>query len=361
MAGMLSPSALGKTFKSASLAGFGAIGDNAKVLRGFVMQDPELLKKIGGESALDAYIKEHSALAMGTGGNYDGGMSMSADTKRIDEILSAYKMDSVGYGGMDDGRVKAITKDGNVLYTGDPYSYKPAKEMAQELMKGVAVIGATAGLSAMYNGIGGYFGSASAGTGGSTAGGAAGAAGGSGVSQAVSGLGLDAAGNLAGSSLMDGALANTFAGAGSLAPAGVGSLIPSGTALATAGGGSLLTGGMLTGGVGSAASGLTSALTAAKQGSGGIFDSVLKAGKAINSVFESSKLARSLLSLVGAGVMQMSAEKAAKKGMEFQAKERQKDRDWQDKKEADTRRRQMPAGGGMLGRARVIKGGGNGG
>lgn len=298
MAGMLSPSALGKTFKSASLAGFGAIGDNAKVLRGFVMQDPELLKKIGGESALDAYIKEHSALAMGTGGNDDGGMSMSADTKRIDEILSAYKMDSVGYGGMDDGRVKAITKDGNVLHTGDPYSYKPAKEMAQELMKGVAVIGATAGLSAMYNNIGGYFGTG--------AGGGAPTTGGFGTlpAQAVPPISLPSGGPL-----------SMLSKVGEVAASG-----------------------------------------------GGFFDSVLKVGSTINSVFESSSLARNLLSLVGAGVMQMSAEKAAKKNMDFQAKERQKDRDWQDKKEADTRRRQMPTNmGGMLGRARVIQGGGNGG
>jgi hypothetical protein len=66
-------------------------------------------------------------------------------------------------------------------------------------------------------------------------------------SQATSGLGLDAAGNLAGSSLMDGAAVDAMVNAGSLAPGGVGSLIPTGAEVGMFGGGALLNGGGATG------------------------------------------------------------------------------------------------------------------
>lgn len=72
-----------------------------------------------------------------------------------------------------------------------------------------------------------------------------------------SSLGVNASGDLLGKSLMDNAAAGAYGGAGTLAPGGVGSLIPTGAEIGAMGGGGLLTGGMF-GGAGGAAGGLSS-------------------------------------------------------------------------------------------------------
>jgi hypothetical protein len=152
---------MAKTFKTASLAGYGAYGDNADVLRGFVNQNPQLLEQIGGAKALDDYIKQNQS-ALFWNPETNGEFTFSQQAQDIDKLLQDYQLNSIGYAGMDDGRQKAVVKDGQTLYTGDPYSYKPAKENLETLMRGAAVIGGTAGLSSLVNG--GLLGS-SAGTG----------------------------------------------------------------------------------------------------------------------------------------------------------------------------------------------------
>lgn len=153
---------MAKTFKTASLAGgYGAYGDNADVLRGFLAQNPELMQQIGGESALNDYIKQNQQ-ALFWNLETPGEFNFSQGAQDIDKLLQGYQLNSIGYAGMDDGRQKAVVKDGQILYTGDPYSYKPAKENMETLIRGMAVIGGTAGLSSLMNG--GMIGS-SAGTG----------------------------------------------------------------------------------------------------------------------------------------------------------------------------------------------------
>jgi hypothetical protein len=153
---------MAKTFKSASLAGYGALGDNAKVLRDFVLSDPELLKQVGGPEGIDAYIKEHQAIAMGSGG--DGGPApLSAKTQEIDKLLSGYSLDSIGAAGMKNGRQKSVTKDGKSLFKGKAYSYSPAKDNLDTFLKGMAVIGGTAGIGSLASGMTPAAGTASSG------------------------------------------------------------------------------------------------------------------------------------------------------------------------------------------------------
>jgi hypothetical protein len=144
---------MAQTFKTASLAGYGALGDNADVLRGFMAQSPELLAQIGGQSALDQYIAQHQQ-ALGWNSETNGDFQWNPQTQAIDQILSGYNMNSVGAAGLEDGRQKAIVKDGQTLYTGDPYSYQPAKENLQTALTGLALIGGTAGLQGLLGNIG---------------------------------------------------------------------------------------------------------------------------------------------------------------------------------------------------------------
>lgn len=91
------------------------------------------------------------------------------------------------------------------------------------------------------------------------------------------------------------------------------------------------------------------------------WSSISGSGSPLGGLFGGSNVLRDILGLVGAGVQQYNLEKMAKDNRDWQSAEREKDRQAQLKKEADTRRRQMPAGGGMLPKFRVIQGGGNGG
>lgn len=98
-----------------------------------------------------------------------------------------------------------------------------------------------------------------------------------------------------------------------------------------------------------------SALTGAGGAAGG-------GGSLLGGLFGGSSVLRDLLPIIGAGVNQATAEKMAKDQRDWSSAEKQKDRDFEEKKASDTRRRQMPTTGtGLLGKFRVIPGAGNGG
>lgn len=381
MATDLNSGMLGKTFKTATLGGgFGALKNNADTLRGFVMQDPALLEKIGGEKALNDYIKQHQQAVMWNP-ETNGEFKFSDEARKIDELLAGYQMNSVGHAGKDDGRAKAIVKDGQTLYAGDAYSYKPAKDNLDTLLKGAALIGGTYAAFSP----GGLLSGLSAGNG--ATGAAAGEAG------ALSGL--DAAALDAGAGLSGGAGGSVVGG--SAGTGALGGLDAVAAAESAAGGLSAATGGAAAGAE-SALGALAgdSATKAALFGNAGygagmsgtatsVFDTVLAAtgstslaatagsvanggswlsstwsaltgggatgGSLLGGLLGGSSLLRDLLPLVGAGVQQYNLEKMASD-----------QRAWQDKKESDARRRRMPTTGtGMLGKFRVIPGAGNGG
>lgn len=238
---------MARTFKTATLGGgFGALAWNADTLRGFANANPELLAQMGGVKGLENYIKQHQQATFHnseSGGEYQ----FSPETRAIDELLNGYQMNSVGAAGMEDGRRKEIVKDGQSLYQGEAYSYKPAQENLETLMRGGALLG---GAYAAFN-PGGFL---------------------AGMSSAP-----PAAPSMAGASVADGgwllgsAFADVAAGAGTLAPEGVAALIPTGAQLGAAGGGSLLAGGMLGGGIGSAA-GAIPGMDMMKKAGGGLLD-----------------------------------------------------------------------------------------
>jgi hypothetical protein len=144
-----------RTFKTASLGyGFGALKNNADALRGFVNSNPELLQQIGGPQALDSYIKQQQQ-AMFHNPETGGDFQFSPETQNIDKMLQGYQMNSVGFDGMENGRQKAIVKDGETLFKSDPYSYNAAKDNLETVLRGGALIAGTAGLSGLVNGFGG--------------------------------------------------------------------------------------------------------------------------------------------------------------------------------------------------------------
>lgn len=145
-----------KTFKTASLGGFGAYGKNAETLRGFATSDPNLLAQMGGEEGLNNYIKQHQQALMWNP-EIAGEYKFSPETQAIDKLLQGYQMNSIGAAGVDDGRRKAIIDpSGNQVYQGEAYSYKPAKENLETVLRGGALIAGTAGLSGLVNGFAGF-------------------------------------------------------------------------------------------------------------------------------------------------------------------------------------------------------------
>lgn len=227
---------MAKTFKTASLAGFGALGDNADTLRAWAMSDPAILEQMGGQAGLDAYIAQHQQ-ALGWNPETSGDFQFSPETQAIDQLLSGYQMNSVGAAGLEDGRAKAIVKDGQTLFTGDPYSYQPAKENLQTALTGMALIGGTAGLQGLLGNIG-------AGAGAAASGGA----------EALSGL--DAAMLDAGAGLSGGA-GGSVVGAGAAGGSMLGGALPE---LA------MPAGNALGGGIGGAATGSTGGLFGGSMG-----------------------------------------------------------------------------------------------
>lgn len=359
MATDLNSGMLGKTFKTATLGGgFGALKNNADTLRGFVMQDPALLEKIGGEDALNDYIKQHQRAVMWNP-ETSGEFKFSDEAKKIDELLAGYQMNSVGHAGMDDGRAKAVVKDGQTLYAGDAYSYKPAKDTLDTVLKGAALIGG--GYAAFSPG--GLLSGFGAGNG---ATGATGAAATAGETAAMGGLdavaaaesaagGLSAAtgsaaagaesalGALAGDSATKAAL---FGGSGYGAGMTGAATSVFDTVLAATGSSGLAAGAASAAGAVASGGEWLSQTWSALTGGGGA-----TGGSLLGGLFGGSNLLRDLLPLIGAGVQQYNLEKMASD-----------QRAWQDKKESDARRRRMPTTGtGMLGKFRVIPGAGNGG
>ncbi len=82
-------------------------------------------------------------------------------------------------------------------------------------------------------------------------------------------------------------------------------------------------------------------------------------GGLLGGLFSGSGVMRDVLGLLGAGVEQFNIERMAEKNRDWQSKERQKDRDFELKKDADRRRRQAPVSN-IFGRATVLSGDGNG-
>lgn len=347
-----------KTFKTASLAGYGALGDNAATLKAWAMQNPDILKQIGGEQALNDYIAQHQQ-AVGWNSEANGDFKFTPETEAIDKLLSGYQMNSVGAAGLDDGRAKAIVKDGQTLYTGDAYSYKPAKDNLDTVLKGAALVGGAYGLfspGGMLSGLGG----AAETTAGAAAeaGGAAASAGGGAAGAAGADAGIAAALEATG----QGAASLGASGAGGAAAATVGDVSTKAALFGNAGYGAGMTGAAtsafdtvlgLTGST-SLAAGAADVVGAAMTGGDWLTNSIKTltgSGGAGGGLLGSLLGNSSILGLIGAGVQQYNLEKMA-----------EDQRSWLDKKESDARRRRMPTtGAGMLGKFRVIPGAPNGG
>lgn len=285
----------GKTFKRSSAAGIGADRTTAALLRGWAKSDPAAFEAMGGVKGVDNYIKEMAAGFYG--GNAESGapaVGLSESSQKIADMLSGMDLRTHGYAGMDDGRVRVLYgADGKPVYAGEAFSYKPAKDTLDTVLKGMAVIGAGAGLSSLAGGMGigaapGSLGgldavaAAEAASGGLGSLGANGAFLGEGIASGIPawdtavGLGKLGAGAAGGAGIAEGgglinnAFADLAVNAGSLAPEGVGALIPSGAELGALGGGSLLAGGPLGGGIGNSGSSFLNNLIG--KGSGGLSD-----------------------------------------------------------------------------------------
>ncbi len=175
------------------------------------------------------------------------------------------------------------SRTGQVVYSGSPHTYDPAKKGLKE------------GATFVVGAIAGYFGvNALAGMGGSAA---------SGGSALNAPTAIGGAEFIPASMLAPPASSMAAIEAVAFAPLNIGTA--SGAA----------------GAVGSVAS----AASTAKSVAGGIFDSVLKGAKAVNVIFESSKLARALLNMVGAGVVQHTAERDREDFRAWVSAEREKD------------------------------------
>lgn len=144
---------MARTFKTASLAGYGALGSNADVLRAFAKKNPEVFK--GFKPAdLDRYIQEHQA-AVNFNAESGGDFKFSDSTLKLDDLLGQYQMNSIGAEGLENGRRKAIVDaDGNTVFQGGAYSYNAAKDNLDGLMKGLAMMGAVYGASSLLGGAG---------------------------------------------------------------------------------------------------------------------------------------------------------------------------------------------------------------
>lgn len=272
-----------------------------------VMSDPELMKQLGLTDA-DIGFKA---------GGYEGDSVVDDRytlSDKAKQALAGLSMSRTGFAGKKDGRSQVLRDgQGNILSIGKPYSYDPAGDLKDAALKGVAVMGAAYGAGQLL-GLG-------------EAAGAAGASGASGGAAASS----------AGGSALQGipALAGDF-GAVSASAGAWDAAISLGLGETIAGGAAAVGG--LADKVMSGADWLGDSV---KKLTGG--DSML--GKLIGG----SGTMGDILGLVGAGVQQWNLERMA-----------DDQRKWQDKKEADARRRQAPVSDNIFGRARVIAGGSGG-
>jgi hypothetical protein len=340
---------LGKTFKSWGMnADWNGNGEDSlsASIAGRVMNDPALMKQLGLTSS-DIQFKA---------GGYQGDNVIPDQftlSDKAKQALAGLTMSRTGVAGMKDGR-SMVLRDagGNVMSAGKAYSYDPAGDLKDAVVKGVGFMAAAYGAAQLFGLDGAAAGATSgatgsaAGTAGTTAGtagtaGAAGSAGG-GMLQGIPAMAGDFGAVSASSSAFDTVLSLTGseALAGAAGKAGFAMDAITGAAGASGGGGSWL-------------SNAWSAITGGASSGG---------GSLLGGLFGGSSVLRDLLPIIGAGVNQATAEKMAKDQRNWQSAEKQKDRDFEEKKASDTRRRQMPTTGpGLLGKFRVIPGAGNGG
>ena len=258
------------------------------------------------------------------------------------QALTGLTMSRTGVAGKKDGRSQVLRDaQGNVLSAGRAYTYDPAGDLKDAVLKAAAVMGAAYGGGQLL----GLEGGATAG-----AAGAAGEAAGGGMLSGLDAAALDAgAGAVAGGAEAAGAAGAAGAAAGDSAvkaalfgEAGYGAGM-SGAATSAFDAVLAATG----------STGIASAAGAAVNGGSWLASSVEKLiGSPVGGLFSGSSALRDILGLVGAGVQQYNLEKMAKDN-----------REWASAEKAKERRRQMPVtGAGLLGKFRVIpSGAGNGG
>lgn len=335
------PGLLGRDFKTfgfnSNWTGYEGDDISAGIAR-TIMSSPELLAKLGLSASDISYTGSSASAENDTYGTFK-----LSDAAR--KALSGLTVSRTGVAGMKDGRSQVIRDaQGNILSTGDSYSYDPAGDLKDAAIKGLGVVGAGWAAGNMLGLAGGSAAPATA-AGGATAGAEAGAvaSGAEAAGAAGAGAGAGTAGAVAGDSAVKAAL---FGEAGY----GAGMSGAATSAFDTVLG--------LTGSTG-LASGAASAAGAAASGGdwlsktiGAITGGGETGGSLLGGLFSGSSALRDILGLVGAGVQQYNLEKMAKDN-----------REWASAEKAKERRRQMPVtGAGLLGKFRVIpSGAGNGG
>lgn len=351
---------LGKTFKSWGMdANWDGSGEDSRSasIAARVMNDPALMKQLGLTSA-DIQFKA---------GGYEAD-NLVADkftlSDKARQALAGLTMGRTGVEGKKDGRSMVLRDaSGNVMSAGQAYSHDPAGDLRDAAIKGAGFMAAAYGAAQLFGlegaAAGAAEGAAATGATGSTAGGTAAAGAAEGAAAGTAG----AAGSAGGGMLTNGA----FQGEG--VASGVGAWDA-----AMAGADAFSTVMSMTGSevLASAASGVAKAASTGADWLSSTWSAITGGGagsaaagavkSAIGSYFSGSSVLRDLLPIIGAGVMQHTSEKMAEDQRNWQSAERQKDRDFEEKKASDTRRRQMPTTGpGLLGKFRVIPGAGNGG
>lgn len=340
---------LGKTFKSWGMdANWDGSGEDSRSasIAARVMNDPALMKQLGLTSA-DIQFKA---------GGYEAD-NLVADkftlSDKARQALAGLTLNRTGAAGLKDGR-SSVLRDaqGNILNASKPYSYDPAGDLKDAVIKGAGFMAAAYGAAQLFGlegaAAGAAEGAAATGATGGTAGGTAAA----GAAEGAAAGGAAGAAGGAGGGMLQGipAMAGDFGAVGASASAfdTVVSLTGS-EVLASAAS-------KAAGALASGADWLSSTWSALT--SGGASGTV--AGQ-VGELFKGSSVLRDLLPIIGAGVAQQTKEKERADERAWLSTEKEKDRQFQLQREADTRRRQMPVtGSGMLGKLRVLPGVGNG-
>lgn len=357
---------LGKDFKTWSMNsnwdGSGADAISSSIA-GRVMADKALMQKLG---LTDADI-QFKAGGYQNDAVVDDQYTLSDKAK---QALAGLSMSRTGVAGKKDGRSQVLRDaQGNVLSAGQAYTHDPSGDLKDAALKAAAVMAAAYG-GAQALGLDGGATAATAAGGEAAAGGAAAEGAGGGMLSGLDAAAVDmGAGAVAGGAEAAGAAGAAGAAAGDSAVkaalfgntgygAGMSGAATSAfdTVLGLTGSTTLASGAAgLAGAASSGADWLTQSFGAITGGGGA-------GGSLLGGLFSGSTSLRDILGLVGAGVQQYNLEKMAKDNRDWQSAEREKERKAQEKKESDTRRRQMPTtGAGLLGKFSVIPGGGNGG
>lgn len=201
-------SKLGKDFKTWAFNSDWTGSEDDSISSGIasrIMGDPELLKQLG-------LTADDIKLVNPAGYQHDSyvpGQYTISDKAR--QALTGLTMSRTGYEGIEDGRSQVLRDaKGNVLSIGDAYSYDPAGDLKENLLRGAALMAAAYGGGQLLGVEGAGAGAASgAGTGASTG--------------AASGAGAGSAGGI-GSLGVEGQLAADLASLGGGTAAGTGSV-----------------------------------------------------------------------------------------------------------------------------------------